>query len=134
MPDELAWSVRLLATTGIHVSLLRVDLPGSPPALALDVARRAFGGDGIYGWLEDGTAAVLLINSPEDTEAADGLALALLRRSAESLGIGGRMEVSAYHAFADQVADADDALLNLSLMPRRSLDLVPGGDAGSAAA
>ncbi len=115
-PEELAWSLRLLATTGIHVSLVRVDAVAGDPALALDAARLAFGGDGVYAVLGDGAAAVLLVDTPADRERAD----AAVQGRLGATGFEG-LEVSTYHAFADEMADADDALQSLALMPRRRL-------------
>lgn len=131
-PGELAWSLRLLGTTGIHVTLLRVagraavqGLGAQGPVaddLAMRIARRAFGSDGIYGRLEDGSVAVLLVDSPEDAGTAESRALRPLRQAAAAFGALAALDVSSYHAFADEVADADDALLNLGLMPRVPLD------------
>lgn len=136
-PGELAWSLRLLGTTGIHVTLLRVAARAAGQGLAaqnlaaqdlaaqdlaMEISRRAFGSDGIYGRLEDGAVAVLLVDSPEDAGTAEARALRPLRQAAAAFGAPAGLVVSSYHAFADEVADADDALLNLGLMPRVPLD------------
>ncbi|WP_207481493.1 hypothetical protein [Arenibaculum pallidiluteum] len=128
--DEIAWSLRLLATTGIHISLLRICIPALAADHVLDIASRAFGTDGIYGRREGSTVVVLLVDSPEDELTAETRAIEAVLEAALMLGADGVLEISCYHAFANEISDVDDALLNLSLMAPRALHIpMRGGSA-----
>jgi len=130
--DEIAWSLRLLATTGIHVSLLRISIPGLLPELVVETAHRAFGSDGVYGRRDGSSVVVLLVDSPEDELTAETRAIDAIVMAAMALGIQGAVEVSCLHAFANEVADVEDAVANLALATPRAVDIPGLGGAATA--
>lgn len=120
---ELIWSLRLLCTTRIKVSLFRLIIAGLASDFAVRSLDRAFGPKGLGGRLPDGSLVLMLIGLEADDEAVIRDVVARLARAIATLdpdATTGGIELAVLNRTADEIGDPEDALLHLLALPMRT--------------
>lgn len=112
---EIAWSLQLLRTTRIQVSLFRLILPLPFSCLpSVGCAAKA-----LAGHLPDGSLVLMLIGEETDEEA---LAASMVEGFRSTTPSSETIKFAALHRPADLIGEPEEALLHLLALPTRTID------------
>lgn len=121
---EILWSLRLLRTTCVPVSLFRVEVPGLDEALVAKALELACGKEGLIGHLPGSVHVLLTIGAGRaDPAHAGQVTLALHRTLAV---VAGRQDVpflmADVHPCTAEIGEPEELLTQLALLPARRVD------------
>lgn len=114
---ELAWSLRLLSSSSIRLSLVRVRIGGVDPVTEREAIDAALGRSGMIARLADGAYAILLIGPDVDDATVTSRLVSALFGVLEAFGGAAAcapIVISALHRRADEIGDPEDFLLQLA--------------------
>ncbi|HYD32477.1 MAG TPA: hypothetical protein VEB64_16665 [Azospirillaceae bacterium] len=117
---ELTWSLQLLRTTRIRVSLFR--FVAAEPVGRLP--EWAFAPKGLVGHLPDGSLALMLIGEESEDDPLARDVMVSLRRALVALdspAAAAPIEIAALHRPADLIGEPEEALLHLLALPTRTI-------------
>lgn len=109
----LAWSMVLLRTARLPVSLFRLIIPTLDGPLAARAMERAFGHGGQFEVLDDYSFALMLIAPEAGSQPMTAQVTAALRTALDEMGGragGAGFAIAALHLFTDEIGDPNDVL------------------------
>ena len=121
----LAWSMMLLRTARLPVSLFRLIIPTLDGALAARALERAFGHGGQFEALDDTSFALMLIASEAGSRPMTAQVTAALRTALDEIGGragGAGFKIAVLHLFTDEIGDPEDVLHLLRAAPPAGQD------------
>jgi hypothetical protein len=114
---ELHWSLRLLQSIDLHLSLYRFDFR-IDASVAASVLDGAFGLSGLIGRLADSHFALLLLGTDPDISTAETMVRTAVGRPLEEYGLpASTFALAALHGFGQDMGDPDDLIVRLANLP-----------------